>query len=52
MESNKLGTQDNQMLEQIELVIEGATALSPAEEITREQRRSRRKMCAARTKFA
>ena len=44
MESNKLGTQDNQMLEQPELVIEGATALSPAEEeITREQRRSRRK---------
>jgi Sigma-70, region 4 len=43
MESNKLGTEDNQMLEQTELVIEGATALSPAEEITREQRRSRRK---------
>jgi hypothetical protein len=44
MESNKLGTQDNQMLEQPELVIEGATALSPVEEeITREQRRSRRK---------
>src|ERR1700733_14234871 len=43
MESNKLGTQDHQMLEQPELVIEGATALSPAEEITREQRRSRRK---------
>src|SRR5450432_1180060 len=43
MESNKLGTQDHQMLEQTELVIEGATALSPAEEITREQRRSRRK---------
>jgi Sigma-70, region 4 len=43
MESNKLGTQD-QMLEQPELVIEGATALSPVEEeITREQRRSRRK---------
>ncbi len=43
MESNKLGTQDNQTLEP-ELVIEGATALSPAEEeITREQRRSRRK---------
>jgi len=46
MESNKLGTQDNLMLEQPELVTEGATALSPAEdneEITREQRRSRRK---------
>src|SRR5450432_4154177 len=43
MDSNKLGTQDHQMLEQPELVIEGATALSPAEEITREQRRSRRK---------
>jgi hypothetical protein len=44
MESNKLGTQDNQTLEQPELVIEGATALSPMEEeITREQRRSRRK---------
>jgi hypothetical protein len=44
MESNKLGTQDNQMLEQPELVIDGATALSPVEEeITREQRRSRRK---------
>ena len=44
MESNKLGTQDNQTLEHPEFVIEGATALSPAEEeITREQRRSRRK---------
>jgi hypothetical protein len=46
MESNKLGTQDNLMLEQPELLTEGATALSPAEdneEITREQRRSRRK---------
>ena len=45
MESNKLGTQENQMLEQPELIVEGATALSPVveEEITREQRRSRRK---------
>ncbi|HWZ88406.1 MAG TPA: sigma factor-like helix-turn-helix DNA-binding protein [Polyangiaceae bacterium] len=44
MDSNKLGTQDNQTLGEPGLVIEGATALSPMEEeITREQRRSRRK---------
>ena len=43
MDSNKLGTLDNQMIEQPELVIDGATALAPEEEITREQRRSRRK---------
>jgi len=43
MESNKLGTVETQMLEQPELTIDGATALSPDEEITREQRRSRRK---------
>src|SRR6185369_6813411 len=43
MESNKLGTVDIQTLEQPELVIDGATALAPDEEITREQRRSRRK---------
>ena len=43
MESNKLGTVDIQTLEQPELAIDGATALSPDEEITREQRRSRRK---------
>ena len=43
MESNKLGTVETQMLEQPELIIDGATALSPDEEITREQRRSRRK---------
>ncbi|HEX3775904.1 MAG TPA: sigma factor-like helix-turn-helix DNA-binding protein [Polyangiaceae bacterium] len=42
MESNKRGTEDNQMLE-AELISDGATALAPAEEITREQRRSRRK---------
>jgi len=43
MESNKLGTQDNQMLGEPTLAIEGATALATEEEITREQRRSRRK---------
>ena len=43
MESNKLGTVENQMIEQPELLIDGATALAPDEEITREQRRSRRK---------
>ena len=43
MDSNKLGTQEIQSLEQPELLNDGATALSPAEEITREQRRSRRK---------
>jgi hypothetical protein len=43
MESNKLGTVETQTLEQPELIIDGATALSPEEEITREQRRSRRK---------
>ncbi|HET7542338.1 MAG TPA: sigma factor-like helix-turn-helix DNA-binding protein [Polyangiaceae bacterium] len=46
MESNKLGTLETHTLEQPELTIDGATALSPLsseEEITREQRRSRRK---------
>ena len=43
MESNKLGTVENKALEQPELHIDGATALSADEEITREQRRSRRK---------
>ncbi len=43
MESNKLGTVETQTLEQPELTIDGATALSVEEEITREQRRSRRK---------
>jgi Sigma-70, region 4 len=43
MESNKLGTVENQMIEQPELLVDGATALAPDEEITREQRRSRRK---------
>ena len=43
MESNKLGTVEKQALEQPELAIDGATALSVDEEITREQRRSRRK---------
>jgi len=43
MESNKLGTVENKALEQPELLIDGATALSADEEITREQRRSRRK---------
>src|SRR6187551_4015293 len=43
MESNKLGTVEIQTLEQPELIVDGATALSPDEEITREQRRSRRK---------
>ncbi|HYP97307.1 MAG TPA: sigma factor-like helix-turn-helix DNA-binding protein [Polyangiaceae bacterium] len=43
MESNKLGTVELQTLEQPELTIDGATALSAEEEITREQRRSRRK---------
>ncbi|HEY4103635.1 MAG TPA: sigma factor-like helix-turn-helix DNA-binding protein [Polyangiaceae bacterium] len=43
MDSNKLGSEDNQTLEQPELISDGATALAPVEEITREQRRSRRK---------
>ena len=44
MESNKLGTVENQaMLEQPEFIVEGATALALDEDITREQRRSRRK---------
>jgi hypothetical protein len=43
MESNKLGTVENHMIEQPELLVDGATALAPDEEITREQRRSRRK---------
>ena len=45
MESNKLGTVENQTtLEQSELIVDGATALAiDDEEITREQRRSRRK---------
>jgi hypothetical protein len=43
MESNKLGTVETTMIEQPELLLDGATALSPDEEITREQRRSRRK---------
>ena len=45
MESNKLGTVENQTaLEQPELMVDGATALAiDDEEITREQRRSRRK---------
>ena len=43
MESNKLGTVEILTLEQTELIVEGATALAADEEITREQRRSRRK---------
>ena len=43
MDANKLSTVDDQMLEQPELIVDGALALSPDEEITREQRRSRRK---------
>jgi hypothetical protein len=43
MESNKLGTLEQDMIEQPELVLDGATALVQGEEITREQRRSRRK---------
>ena len=42
METNELGT-DNLESVQHELVVDGATALSLDEEITREQRRSRRK---------
>lgn len=43
MESNKLGTAENIMIEQSELLVDGATALAVGDEITREQRRSRRK---------
>jgi hypothetical protein len=43
MESNKLSAVEDQTLEQPELMLDGATALLPDEEITREQRRSRRK---------
>ncbi len=43
MESNKLSAVDDQKLEQPELLLDGATALAEHEEITREQRRSRRK---------
>ncbi len=43
MESNKLSAVEDQTLVQPELMVDGATALSPDEEITREQRRSRRK---------
>jgi len=43
MESNKLSAVGEQTLEQPELILDGATALSQDEEITREQRRSRRK---------
>lgn len=43
MESNKWSAVASQVLEQPELVVDGATALLPDEEITREQRRSRRK---------
>jgi Sigma-70, region 4 len=42
MESNKLSAVDDQ-LEHPELLLDGATALAEGEEITREQRRSRRK---------
>jgi hypothetical protein len=43
MESNKFSTAEAQPIEQPELIVDGATALSVDEEITREQRRSRRK---------
>ncbi len=43
MESKKLGTVENSMLEPPKLLIDGATAFAQDEEITREQRRSRRK---------
>ena len=43
MESNKLSAVGDQKLEQPELLLDGATALAEDEEITREQRRSRRK---------